>query len=134
MLVVSWRHQNKNISFFNYWVILLLDKPLMTWIYEDFVEGAICEPKKINFFFGSDINCLWLKLRANKPMVTLALDTRWRNQNGSIFFGYEIFLVSAVVGENIDDLKFNTFLGGREGRGIINKTIITLKINLWKRH
>ena len=26
----------------------------MTWIFEFFVEGAICEPKKINFFFGSD--------------------------------------------------------------------------------
>ena len=26
----------------------------MTWIFEVSVEGAICEPKKINFFFGSD--------------------------------------------------------------------------------
>ena len=46
-----------------------------------------------------------------------------------VFFGgYEFFLfVAVVVGENIDDLKFNTFLGRR---GMINKTIITLKINL----
>ena len=45
------------------------------------------------------------------------------------FLGYEFFLfvVVVVVGENIDDLKFNTFLGRR---GMINKTIITLKINL----
>ena len=26
----------------------------MTWIFEVSVEGAICEPKKINFFFGPD--------------------------------------------------------------------------------
>ena len=26
----------------------------MTWIFVVFVEGAICEPKKINFFFRSD--------------------------------------------------------------------------------
>ena len=26
----------------------------MSWIFEVFVEGTICEPKKINFFFGSD--------------------------------------------------------------------------------
>ena len=26
----------------------------MTSIFEVSVEGAICEPKKINFFFGSD--------------------------------------------------------------------------------
>ena len=36
-------------------------------------------------------------------------------------------LVSFFVGENIDDLKFNTF-GGK----ITNK--ITLKVNSWKRH
>ena len=55
MLVVWWPHQNKNIYFsFNIDSFLLLDKPLMTWIFEVFAEGAICEPKKINFFFGSD--------------------------------------------------------------------------------
>ena len=26
----------------------------MTWIFEVSVEGTICEPKKINLFFGSD--------------------------------------------------------------------------------
>ena len=30
------------------------------------------------------INCWWLKLRANKPITTLVLDTRWHNQNWSI--------------------------------------------------
>ena len=29
------------------------------------------------------------------------------------FFGYEFFVVAVVVGENIDDLKFNTFFRGR---------------------
>ena len=55
MLVAWWPHQNKNIYFcFNTDSFLLLDKPWMTWIFEVFVEGAICETKKINFFFGSD--------------------------------------------------------------------------------
>ena len=46
----------------------------------------------------------------------------------AFFLDVSFFLVVIVaVGENIDDLKFNTFLGRR---GMINKTIITLKINL----
>ena len=55
MLVFSWPHQNKHISFcFNTDSILLLVKPLTTCIFKVFVEGTICEPKKINSFFSSD--------------------------------------------------------------------------------
>ena len=83
----------------------------MTWIFEVSVEGAICEPKKINFFFGSD-KLLVIEIKSKRAYNKLMLVTSWRNENGSNFFGYEFFLVVvvvAVVGENIDDLKFNTF-------------------------
>ena len=46
--------EQKYFFLFYYWFILLLDKSLITWIFEVFVEVAICKPKKINFFFGSD--------------------------------------------------------------------------------
>ena len=59
------RHQNKNISFcFN----------------TDFLMTLISSLDLIN--------CWWLKLRANEPIVTLVFDTTWRNQNGGIFGGY----------------------------------------------
>ena len=91
----------------------------MTWIFEVSVEGAICEPKKINFFFGSD-KLLMIEIKSKRAYNKLMLVTRWHNQNGSNFFGYEFFLVvvvvAVVVGENIDDLKFNTF-GGEKGEG-----------------
>ena len=57
------------------------------------------------------INCWWLKLRANKPITTLVLDTRWHNQNWSIRDINRFFF----VGENIDDLKFSTFFKGCGG-------------------
>ena len=85
----------------------------MNWIFEVSVEGAICEPKKINFFFGSD-KLLMIEIKSKRAYNTLMLVTRWHNRNGSIFVGFEFFLVVLVViGENIDDLKFNTFFGGR---------------------
>ena len=89
----------------------------MTWSFEVSVEGAICEPQKINLFFGSD-KLLMIEIKSKRAYNTLMLVTRWHNRNGSIFFGYEFFLVVVVVvvGENIDDLKFNTFLG-RRGEG-----------------
>ena len=74
------------------------------------------------------INSLWLKVRVNEPIIMLVLDTWWHNQNGGIFWflGYQFL---SFLEKNIGDLKFNFF----EGR-MTNKTIITLKINSWKKH
>ena len=104
----------------------------MTWIFEVSVEGAICEPKKINFFYGSD-KLLMIEVKSKQAYNHVdawyaMAQSKWKD----IFWIWVFFLVVVVVGENIDDLKFNTFWEGGE-RGMINKTIITLKIDLWKR-
>ena len=57
------------------------------------------------------MNCWWLKLRVNEPIIMLVLDTWWRNQNGSIFW---ILVSFFFVWENIDDLNSTLFLGGEE--------------------
>ena len=72
------------------------------------------------------INCLWLKLRANKPIITLMLETRCRNRNGSFL----IFLIWAFFGCCCCWRKYWRL----RMRGMINKNIITLQINWWKRH
>ena len=103
MLVTWWRHQNKDISFCfnpNFLITLISSFNL--------------------------INCLWLKLRSNKPAITLVFDTTWRNQNGGIFWGVLVSLFFMLMNLN------STLSVGR--RGMANKTIITLKINSWKRH
>ena len=64
------------------------------------MEGAICEPREINFFFGFDK--LLITERANKLIITLVLDKRWCNQNGSIFGIYADFFFFFFAGENID--------------------------------
>ena len=79
MLVAWWCNQNKKICCFNT-DILLLGKPLITEIFEVFMEGAICEPMitltlmtsnirirksifvRVLVSFLDLINSLWLKL------------------------------------------------------------------------
>ena len=85
----------------------------MTWIFEVSVEGAICEPKKINFFFGPD-KLLMIEIKSKRAYNHVdawyaMTQSKWKY----IFWIWVFFLVVVVVGENIDDLKFNTFLGGR---------------------
>ena len=89
----------------------------MTWIFEVSVEGAICEPKKINFFFGSD-KLLMIEIKSKRAYNHVdawyaMTQSKWKY----FFLDMSFFLVPVVVvGENIDDLKFNTFLG-RRGEG-----------------
>ena len=101
----------------------MLDKPLMTWIFQVSVEGAICDPKKINFFFGSD-QLLMIEIKSKRV---------WNNHVGAWYamtqskWKYDIFftkwiwfifwLFVVAVEENIVDLKFNTFLVGEGGGG-----------------
>ena len=87
----------------------------MTWIFEVSVEGAICEPKKINFFYGSD-KLLLIEVNSKQAYNHVDAWYAMTQSKWKFFFGYEFFLVVVVVGENIDDLKFNTFLE-MEGRG-----------------
>ena len=47
----------------------------MTLIFEVSVEGAICEPKKINFFFGSD-ELLMIEIKSKQAHNDVMLDTR----------------------------------------------------------
>ena len=85
----------------------------MTWIFEVSVEGAICEPKKINFFFGTD-KLLMIEIKSKRAYNHVGAWYSMTQSKGKYFFGYNLFLVVVVVvGENIDNLKFNTFLGGR---------------------
>ena len=70
----------------------------MTWFFEVSVEGAICGPKKINFFFGSD-QLHMTEIKSKRAYNTLMLVTQWRNQNGSIFFGFEFFFIVVVAEE-----------------------------------
>ena len=85
----------------------------MTWIFEVSVEGAICEPKKINFFFGPD-KLLMIEIKSKRAYNHVGAWYSMTQSKGKYFFGYNLFLVVVVVvGENIDNLKFNTFLGGR---------------------
>ena len=67
------------------------------------MEGAICEPNKINFFFGSD-KLLMTEIKSEQAYKHVG-DTRWHYQNWSIRDISWFFF----VGENIDDLKFSTF-------------------------
>ena len=81
----------------------------MTWIFEVSVEGAICEPKKINFFYGSD-KLLMIEVKSKQAYNHVdawyaMTQSKWKY----IFWIWVFFLVVVVVGENIDDLKFNTF-------------------------
>ena len=90
----------------------------MTWIFEVSVEGAICEPKKINFFFGSD-ELLMIEIKSKRAYNHVdAWYAMTQIKMEAFFLDVSFFLVVVVaVGENIDDLKFNTFLGRR---GMIN--------------
>ena len=98
----------------------------MTWIFEVSVEGAIFEPKKINFFLGTD-KLLMIEIKSKRAYNHVGAWYSMTQSKGKYFFGYNLFLVVAVVvGENIDSLKFNTFCRGGE-REMITKTIITLK-------
>ena len=87
----------------------------MTWIFEVSVEATICEPKKINFFFGCD-KLLMIEIKSKQPYNHVDVWYAMMQSKWKLFFGYEFFLVVVVVGENIDVLKFNTVLGG-EGIG-----------------
>ena len=84
----------------------------MTWIFEVSVEGAICEPKKTNFFFGSD-KLLMIEVKSKQAYKYVDAWFAMTQSKWKYFFGYEFFVVAVVVGENIDDLKFNTFFRGR---------------------
>ena len=133
VLVGWWRHQNKKVSVcFKFF--LLLDKHLMTWIFEVFVERAFCEPmitltlmtssytiRKFSFVGMlisplDTINSLWLKLRANEK-------SRWCLIREFFYFLDSSFFLFCLRKYWL--LKFNTFFG---------RTIITLKINSWKRN
>ena len=89
----------------------------MTWIFEVSVVATICEPKKINFFFGSD-KLLTTEIKSEQGYNYVDAWNAMTQSKWKFFFGYEFFLV-VVVGENIDDWKFNTFffLRGRGGGG-----------------
>ena len=133
VLVGWWRHQNKKVSVcFKFF--LLLDKPLMTWIFEVFVEGAVCEPmitltlmtsaytiRKFSFVGVlisplDMINSLWLKLRANeKSRCFLIRDDAIKIQEFFYFLDSSFFLFCL---RKYWLLKFNTSFG---------RTIITLK-------
>ena len=117
----------------------------MTWIFEVFVEGVFRESmimlrlmapaisiRKFIFvrvFISSLdlINSLWLKLRSNmKSRWCLIRDDAIKMQVFFYFLDSSFFLVCL---RKYRWLKFNTFLGR-----MTNKTIITLKINSWKRN
>ena len=117
----------------------------MTWIFEVFVEWVFCEPmitlrlmapaisiRKFIFvrvlISSLDlINSLWLKLRSNKKSRwCLIRDDAIKMQVFFYFLDSSFFLVCL---RKYRWLKFNTFLGR-----MTNKTIITLKINSWKRN
>ena len=85
---------------------------MITWIFEDSVQGAICEPKKINFFVGSD-KLLMIEIKSKQAYNHVDAWFAMTQSKWKYFFGYEFFFVVVVVGENIDDLKLNTFLGER---------------------
>ena len=57
---------------FWYWFVLLLDKPLMTWNFEFLWKEPSVNLRKLISSFDL-INCWWLKLRANEPIITLCL-------------------------------------------------------------
>ena len=126
MLIGWWHHQNKKISVC-FKLFLLLDKPLMTWIFEVFVEGVFCESmitlrlmapaisiRKFIFvrvlISSLDlINSLWLKLRSNKK-------SRWcliRHDaiKMKVFFYFLDSSFFLVCLRKYRWLKFNTFLG-----------------------
>ena len=83
----------------------------MTWIFEASVVGTICEPKKINFFFGSD-KLLMIEIKSEQAYNHVDAWYVMAQSKWKFFFGYEFSVVVVVVGENIDDLKFNTFFEG----------------------
>ena len=85
----------------------------MTWIFEVSVEEAIYEPKKIDFFFGSD-KLLLIEVKSKQAYYHAESWIAMTQSKWKYFFGYEFFVVVVVVGENIDHLKFNTFMGGKE--------------------
>ena len=112
MLVVWWHHQNKAISFcFNTVSFCCLTNPW--WL--PFVKETICEPL-------DPIKCWWLKLRANEPIITLVLDTRWRNQNGSIFLNFLFFILFFFLRKYWWLKTQHIFLSGE---GNDNRAIIT---------
>ena len=84
----------------------------MTWIFEVSVEKAICEPKNIDFFFWSD-KLLMIEVKSEQAYYHVDAWIAMTQSKWKYFLGYEFFLVVVVVGENIDYLKFNTFMGGR---------------------
>ena len=83
----------------------------MTWIFEVSVEKAICEPKNIDFFFWSD-KLLMIEVKSKQAYYHVDAWIAMRQSKWKYYLGYEFFLV-VVVGENIDYLKFSTFMGGR---------------------
>ena len=117
----------------------------MTWIFEVFVEGVFRESMIMlrlmapaisirKFIFvrvlisSLDlINSLWQKLRSNKKSRwCLIRDDAIKMQVFLYFLDSSFFLVCL---RKYRWLKFNTFFGR-----MTNKTIITLKINSWKRN
>ena len=69
----------------------------MTWIFEVSVKGTICEPKKINLFFGSD-KLLMIEIKSkwayNHVDAWYAMtQSKWK----FFFFWFEFFLFVVVV-------------------------------------
>ena len=129
MVVVWWRHQNKNISLcFNTDSLGCLVNPW--WLeFSNFCGMSHLWKNLRKLIYSLDlINCWWLKLKANEPIITLVLDTRWHSQNRSIFW----VQVDYFCWRKYWWLKIHRFFLG--GRAMTNKTIITLKIYLWKRN
>ena len=102
MLIVWWLHQNKSISFcFNTDSFCCL-KTFDDLNFRIFVEGAICEPKKINFFFGSD-KLLMTEIKSEQANNHVGawyamVQSEWK-------YLWDISWFFFFVGENIDYLN-----------------------------
>ena len=105
MLVAWWRNQNKKNFFVVILIFLLLGKPLITEIFEVFMEGAICETMimltlmtsairirksifvRVLISFLDLINSLWLKLALQAP----TLQNGQTHSNNLLAVSHELF-------------------------------------------
>ena len=106
----------------------------MTWIFEVSVEGAICEPKKINFFYGSD-KLLMIEVKSKQVYNHVDVWYAMTQSKWKYFFWIWVFFgcCCCCCWRKYWRLKVQHFFLEGEERGMINKTVITLKINLWKK-